>query len=298
MTNRIPDEVYAPAILRPEDAYKTAFSILDKRIDYLGFNNDPYNEIRISRNEIRQFTTATTFHWRGNRDTSWPEISSVEPLKELLIDKKFHVVFTNVHWEWEEIRQNPNKIRREDITIEHKISTGILKIDTSILREKAFDFKHSRADNSLYIEDNVELENEEFIEPVDPDWRADNSLYIEDNVELENEEFIELVDPDSNDKLKTRKMYTPDAMELSLERYYDRDGVKVSDFSIHSSENAIYITYRCDPNFMSHVFRISHIIDPDHFNNYFINYFFNGFLADAYSLYYLLSLIYPTLYLD
>ncbi|WP_230580418.1 DUF3137 domain-containing protein, partial [Mesomycoplasma ovipneumoniae] len=262
---------YAPAILRPEDAYKTAFSILDKRIDYLGFNNDPYNEIRISRNEIRQFTTATTFHWRGNRDTSWPEISSVEPLKELLIDKKFRVAFTNVHWEWEEIRQNPNKIRREDITIEHKISTGILKIDTSILREKAFDFKPSRADNSLYIEDNVELENEEFIEPVDPD---------------------------SNDKLKTRKMYTPDAMELSLERYYDRDGVKVSNFSIHSSENAIYITYRCDPNFMSHVFRISHIIDPDHFNNYFINYFFNGFLADAYSLYYLLYLIYPTLYLD
>ncbi|WP_069098574.1 DUF3137 domain-containing protein [Mesomycoplasma ovipneumoniae] len=270
MTDRIPEDVYAPAILRPEDAYKTAFSILDKRIDYLDFNDQPYNKIRISWDEIRQFTLGRTFDWRGNRDSSWPEISSVEPLKELLIDKKFRVAFTNVHWEWEEIRQHPTKIRSEDVTIKHHISTGILKIDTSILGEKAFDFKLLRA----------------------------GSRFSKDKVRLENEEFNEVFDPESSDKLKIRKMYTPYAMELSLKRYFDRDGIKVSNVSIESSGNAIYITYKCNPDFMSHVFRISSIKSPDHFNNYFIRYFFDDFLADAYSLYYLLSLIYPTLYLD
>ncbi|WP_337903736.1 DUF3137 domain-containing protein [Mesomycoplasma ovipneumoniae] len=264
MTNRIPDEVYAPTVLRPEDAYKTAFSILDKRIDYLGSNHQPNSKIWISTSEIVNFTNG------GNIGSSRARISYVSPLKELLIDEKFRVAFTIVCWEWEEIRQHPTKIRSEDVTVIQRSYTGILKIDTSILGEKAFDFKLLRA----------------------------GSRFSQDKVRLENDEFNEVFDPESKDKLKIKKMYTPHAMELSLKRYFDRDGVKVSDVSIESSGNAIYFTYNCHPNFMSHVFRISSIKSPDHFNNYFIRYFFDDFLADAYNLYYLLSLIYPTLYLD
>ncbi|WP_069096858.1 DUF3137 domain-containing protein [Mesomycoplasma ovipneumoniae] len=266
MTDRIPEDVYAPAILSPEDAYKTAFSILDKRIDYLGLNDQPNSKIRISTDEIIKFTTG------GIIGPSWARIRRVEPLKELLIDKKFRVAFTNVCWQWEEIREHPTKIRRENVTVIRNSFTGILKIDTSILGEKAFDFKLLRASSWIFGR--------------------------EDKVKLENKEFNEVFNPESKDKLKIRKMYTPLAMELSLKRYFDRDGVKVSNISIESSGNAIYFTYRCNPNFMSHVFWISSIKSPDHFNNYFISYFFDDFLADAYSLYYLLSLIYPTLYLD
>ncbi|MDW2925749.1 hypothetical protein [Mesomycoplasma ovipneumoniae] len=89
-------------------------------------------------------------------------------------------------------------------------------------------------------------------------------------------------------------MYTPLAMELSLKRYFDRNGVKVSDISIQSFQNAVYFTYKCDWNFMYLDFPTSIIKTPDDF----INRIFNDFLLDTYSLYYLLCLIYVTLYLD
>nr|WP_318087700.1 hypothetical protein [Mesomycoplasma ovipneumoniae] len=89
-------------------------------------------------------------------------------------------------------------------------------------------------------------------------------------------------------------MYTPLAMELSLKRYSDRNGVKVLDVAIESLGNAIYFTYKCDWNFMYLDFPTSIIKTPDDF----INHIFNDFLLDTYSLYYLLCLIYVTLYLD
>ncbi|MHA0271252.1 DUF3137 domain-containing protein, partial [Mesomycoplasma ovipneumoniae] len=60
-----------------------------------------------------------------------------------------------------------------------------------------------------------------------------------------------------------------------------------------SSGNAIYFTYKCDWNFMYVDFPTS-IKTPDDF----INHIFNDFLLDTYSLYYLLCLIYVTLYLE
>ncbi|MHA0321054.1 DUF3137 domain-containing protein, partial [Mesomycoplasma ovipneumoniae] len=92
---------------------------------------------------------------------------------------------------------------------------------------------------------------------------------------------------------KIRKMYTPLAMELSLKRYSDRDGVKVTDVTIESSGDAIYFTYKCDWNFM-YVDFPTYIKTADDF----INHIFKDFLLDTYSLYYLLCLIYVTLYLD
>ncbi|WP_069096857.1 DUF3137 domain-containing protein [Mesomycoplasma ovipneumoniae] len=239
---------------KPEVAYKAAFSILDKGMDYLGFNDQPNNKFLISENEIINFTPD------GIIGSSKAWISGVRPLKELLIDEKFHVSFTNVHWQWEERR----KKKEENVTKES--FTGILKIDTSILGQKAFDFK--------------------LLKP--RGWFSQK-----DKIKLENEEFNQIFNPESNDRLKIRKIYTPLAMELSLKRYFDRDGVKVLDVTIESSGSAIYFTYKCDWNFM-YVDFPTYIKTPDDF----INHIFNDFLLDTYSLYYLLSLIYATLYLD
>ncbi|MDW2926679.1 DUF3137 domain-containing protein [Mesomycoplasma ovipneumoniae] len=255
ITNEISKDVIVN--FKPEDAYKTAFSILDKGMDYLGFYDQLNNNFLISGNEVRNFTPAGTI---GSAD-AW--ISEVRPVKQLLIDKKFHVAFTNVHWEWEEkIEDEDGKVK----TVIRHSYTGFLKIDTSILGEKVFDFKLLKAGG----------------------WP-----FQRDKVKLENQLFNKVFRPVSNDKLKIRKMYTPLAMELSLKRYFDRNGVKVSDISIQSFQNAIYFTYSCNWNFMYFNFPRS-IKSPDHF----INRIFNDFLTDTYSLYYLLSLIYATLYLD
>ncbi|WP_337896404.1 DUF3137 domain-containing protein [Mesomycoplasma ovipneumoniae] len=250
----ITDEISKDVVdsFKPEVAYKAAFSILDKGMDYLGFNDQISNNILISRNEISDLTPAEII----GSSKAW--ISEVRPLKELLIDEKFHVSFTNVHWQWEE-RKNKETVTRESFT-------GILKIDTSMLGEKAFDFK--------------------LLKP--RGWFSQK-----DKIKLENEEFNQIFNPESNDRLKIRKMYTPLAMELSLKRYFDRDGVKVLDVTIESSGNAIYFTYKCDWNFM-YVDFPTYIKTLDDF----INHIFNDFLLDTYSLYYLLCLIYATLYLE
>ncbi|WP_069096854.1 DUF3137 domain-containing protein [Mesomycoplasma ovipneumoniae] len=237
---------------KPEVAYKAAFSILDKGMDYLGFNDQSSSNIQITKNEISSLTPVEII----GSSKAW--ISEVRPLKELLIDEKFHVSFTNVRWQWKEWRNKETVIRES--------FTGILKIDTSILGEKAFDFK--------------------LLKP--RGWFSQK-----DKIKLENEEFNEVFNPESNDRFKIRKMYTPLAMELSLKRYFDRDGVKVLDVTIESSKNAIYFTYKCSWNFMYVDFPTS-IKTPDDF----INHIFNDFLIDTYSLYYLLCLIYVTLYLD
>ncbi|MDW2927386.1 hypothetical protein [Mesomycoplasma ovipneumoniae] len=255
ITNEISKDVIVN--FRPEDAYKTAFSILDKGMDYLGFYDQLNNNFLISGNEVRNFTPAGTI---GSAD-AW--ISEIRPVKQLLIDKKFHVAFTNIHWEWEEeIEDEDGKVK----TVIRHSYTGFLKIDTSILGEKAFNFKLLKAGG----------------------WP-----FQRDKVKLENQLFNKVFRPVSNDQLKIRKMYTPIAMELSLKRYFDRNGVKVSDISIQSFQNAVYFTYSCNWNFMYFNFPRS-IKSPDHF----INRIFNDFLIDTYSLYYLLSLIYATLYLD
>ncbi|WP_069096856.1 DUF3137 domain-containing protein [Mesomycoplasma ovipneumoniae] len=255
ITNEISKDVLVN--FKPEVAYKTAFSILDKGMDYLGFNDQANNKFLISENEIRNFTPAGTI---GSSD-AW--ISGVRPLKKLLIDKKFHVGFTNVHWEWEEeVEDQDGNVK----TVIRDSYTGFLKIDTSILGQKAFNFKLLKAGGWPFQRDKVRLENELF-----------------------NKTFR----PVSNDKLKIRKMYTPLAMELSLKRYFDRNGVKVSNISIQSFQNAIYFTYSCNWNFMYLDFPRS-IKNPDDF----ISRIFNDFLTDTYSLYYLLSLIYATLYLE
>ncbi|WP_337898289.1 DUF3137 domain-containing protein [Mesomycoplasma ovipneumoniae] len=255
ITNEISRDVLVN--FRLEDAYKTAFSILDKGMDYLGFNDQPSNKFLISENEIINFTPAGT---KGSSD-AW--ISGVRPLKKLLIDKKFHVSFTNVHWEWEEeIEDQEGKVK----TVIRDSYTGFLKIDTSILGEKTFNFILLNAGG----------------------WPFQG-----DKVKLENKLFNKVFRPASNDQLKIRKMYTPLAMELSLKRYFDRNGVKLSDISIQSFQNSIYFTYSCNWNFMYLDFPTS-IKNPDHF----ISRIFNDFLTDTYSLYYLLSLIYATLYLE
>ncbi|WNM16244.1 DUF3137 domain-containing protein [Mesomycoplasma ovipneumoniae] len=251
---KITDEVSKDVLksFKPEVAYRAAFSILDKGMDYLGFNDQPSSNILISKNEISRFTPVEII----GSSKAW--ISELRPLKELLIDEKFHVSFTNVRWQWKEWRNKETVIRES--------FTGILKIDTSILGEKAFDFK--------------------LLKP--RGWFSQK-----DKIKLENEEFNEVFNPESSDRFKIRKMYTPLAMELSLKRYFDREGVKVTDVTIESSGNAIYFTYKCDWNFM-YVDFPTYIKTPDDF----INHIFKDFLLDTYSLYYLLCLIYVTLYLD
>ncbi|WP_010320802.1 hypothetical protein [Mesomycoplasma ovipneumoniae] len=251
---KITDEVSKDVLesFKPEVAYKAAYSILDKGMDYLGFNDQPSKNIQISKNEISSLTPVEII----GSSKAW--ISEVRPLKELLIDEKFHVSFTNVRWQWKEWRNKETVIRES--------FTGILKIDTSILGEKAFDFKLLKPSG----------------------WFSQK-----DKIKLENEEFNEVFNPESNDRFKIRKMYTPLAMELSLKRYFDREGVKVMDVTIESSGDAIYFTYKCDWNFMYVDFPTS-IKTPDDF----INHIFKDFLLDTYSLYYLLCLIYVTLYLD
>ncbi|MDW2908069.1 DUF3137 domain-containing protein [Mesomycoplasma ovipneumoniae] len=251
ITNEVSKDVIDS--FKPEVAYKAAFSILDKGMEYLGFNDQPSNNIQISKNEISNLTPVQII----GSSKAW--ISEVRPLKELLIDEKFRVSFTNVRWQWEE--------RRKKETVTKKSFTGILKIDTSILGEKAFDFKLLKPNG----------------------W-----LSQKEKIQLENEEFNKVFNPQSSDRLKIRKMYTPLAMELSLKRYSDRNGVKVLDVAIESLGNAIYFTYKCDWNFMYLDFPTSIIKTPDDF----INHIFNDFLLDTYSLYYLLCLIYVTLYLD
>ncbi|WP_069098576.1 DUF3137 domain-containing protein [Mesomycoplasma ovipneumoniae] len=250
ITNEVSKDVLED--FKPEVAYKAAFSILDKGMDYLGFNGQPSKSIQISKNEISSLTPVEII------GSSKAKISEVRPLKELLIDEKFHVSFTNVRWQWKEWRNKETVIRES--------FTGILKIDTSILGEKAFDFK--------------------LLKP--RGWFSQK-----DKIKLENEEFNKVFNPESNDRFKIRKMYTPLAMELSLKRYFDREGVKVMDVTIESSGDAIYFTYKCDWNFMYVDFPTS-IKTPDDF----INHIFKDFLLDTYSLYYLLCLIYVTLYLD
>nr|WP_318049028.1 hypothetical protein [Mesomycoplasma ovipneumoniae] len=196
---KITDEVSKDVLdsFQPEVAYKAAYSILDKGMDYLGFNHQPSRNIQISKNEISNLTPVEII----GSSKAW--ISEVRPLKELLIDEKFHVSFTNVRWQWKEWRNKETVIRES--------FTGILKIDTSILGEKAFDFK--------------------LLKP--RGWFSQN-----DKIKLENEEFNKVFNPESSDRFKIRKMYTPLAMELSLKRYFDRDGVKVRDVTIESSGNA------------------------------------------------------------
>ncbi|MDW2922039.1 DUF3137 domain-containing protein [Mesomycoplasma ovipneumoniae] len=250
ITNEVSKDVLED--FKPEVAYKAAFSILDKGMDYLGFNGQSSSNILISKNEISNRTPDEII------GSSKAKISEVRPLKELLIDEKFHVSFTNVRWQWKEWRKNE--------TVTRESFTGILKIDTSILGEKAFDFKLLKPSG----------------------WFSQK-----DKIKLENEEFNKVFNPESNDRFKIRKMYTPLAMELSLKRYFDREGVKVMDVTIESSGDAIYFTYKCDWNFMYVDFPTS-IKTPDDF----INHIFKDFLLDTYSLYYLLCLIYVTLYLD
>ncbi|MEG3826086.1 hypothetical protein MOV3098_02510 [Mesomycoplasma ovipneumoniae] len=73
ITNEISKDVIVN--FRPEDAYKTAFSILDKGMDYLGFYDQLNNNFLISGNEVRNFTPAGTI---GSAD-AW--ISEVRPVK-------------------------------------------------------------------------------------------------------------------------------------------------------------------------------------------------------------------------
>ncbi|WP_434337433.1 hypothetical protein V2P72_01880 [Mesomycoplasma hyopneumoniae] len=51
---KITDEISKDVLVnfRPEVAYKAAFSILDKGMDYLGFNDQPSNKIQISKTKL------------------------------------------------------------------------------------------------------------------------------------------------------------------------------------------------------------------------------------------------------
>ncbi|MBG0730978.1 DUF3137 domain-containing protein [Mycoplasma sp. 'Moose RK'] len=237
---------------KPEIAYKQAIYLLDRGMEYLGTSSKIAKKTNISRDEIKYFTPTEIV---GSLKA---KITTTRPVQQLLIDEKFVVGFTNVRWEWKEIVNNT--------TVINERITGILKIDTSILAEKVFDFRLLKPSG----------------------WFSSS-----DKVRLENEDFNNVFSPESKDKLKIRKMYTPLAMELSLKRYFDQQGVKVWNVAIESVGNSVYFTYNCQWNFMYLDFPES-VVNPDGF----INQIFEDFLTDTYSLYYLLSLIYITLYLD
>lgn len=237
------------------ETYKEAIQVLDRGMEYLGSVSDNVSNLKISISEIKNFTPDEII------GASTAQIYAIRPTHQLLIDKKYKVCFTNVHWRW--------KVKTKDEWITQESFTGILKIDTRILAEKAFDFRLLSSPN--------------FFE----------KFFKKDVIKLENNEFNKVFRPQTGDELKIRKMYTPLAMELSLKRYFDTKGVSVSNVKIESNSKFLYFTYNVDWNFMYLDFPKT-VKNPESF----LKEIFDDFITDTYSLYYILSLIYITLYLD
>ncbi|UWD33883.1 hypothetical protein [Mesomycoplasma molare] len=177
----------------------------------------------------------------------------------LLIRDKFPVSFVNVIYLLREYNRKGEYVDR----FFHK---GILKISTKKLEEKSFVF-------SLL--------------------KGGNIFSKKSKVKLENENFNKIFKPITNDELKIRQMYTPLSMELSLKRIKDMRGVKATNLWITSDSNNIYYEYSIDFNFMILDYKKSKLDSEK-----IISELYQDFLIDIYTLYYLISIMYITNYLD
>ncbi|WP_416373704.1 DUF3137 domain-containing protein [Mycoplasmopsis felis] len=113
------------------------------------------------------------------------------------------------------------------------------------------------------------------------------------SIETENDNFNKTFNLVSPDPIKARMMYTPLSMELSLKRYYDKEGTKLSGLKIHSNAALIRFTFNIDSNFMELSFP-AFLSSEEKLSKHI----YKDVLLDTYTLYYILSLIYIPTYLD
>ncbi|WGI36794.1 hypothetical protein [Mesomycoplasma lagogenitalium] len=244
--------------LNPELMYKEAFETLEKGFTYLGYSDDTnienpsqlqaFNKCQITEKDIQ------TFRYNVPYDA---HIKARSASKNLLIDNKYPVSLLNILWE------RVVKVNNKE-NVEY-YNTGILKINTEHLKDRAFDFELLKKKGLFGLTNK--------------------------GIKLENNEFNKIFNPISKNELKIRQMYTPLAMETSVNRYKDKAGSKIFNFTITSIGKNVYFEYNVDFGFMELNFPNS--IKKDKL----IKYLYNDFLKDTYSLYYLLSFIYIPLYL-
>ncbi|MGZ9413688.1 hypothetical protein [Mycoplasma sp. 480] len=235
--------------------YKESIKVLDETYDYkINKEIDESNNFSLDKRHIEEVQSDLA------RSYDKVVLESKTSIKRVLINQKYPVVFLNLKWKC--IDYAKKKGDNDRVTY---VDNGIMQIDTTVLGDKGFAFELFRS--SFFSKKNIE--------------------------KLENKDFVKTFSPRSNNELKIRQMYTPLAMELSLKRYHDKNGVQITGLHLLSSGSRIYYTYNCSFGFMELDFPKS----SDKVK--ILNKVYNDILVDVYSLYYLISLINnTTLYLQ
>ncbi|WP_326495049.1 hypothetical protein [Mycoplasmopsis felis] len=237
--------------------YQHAFTELDKGIKYVGYVQQDKLEKTINSYKNCEILSAKELDaFKSSKIPYDAYFNRILDEHYLLINDypaKLYVV------EYEKETQNS----KGEITRSYHYS-GFIKLDTTYLKEKAFEF--TLLDGKFSKKKSIETENDNF-----------------------NKTF-NLVSPDP---IKARMMYTPLSMELSLKRYYDKEGTKLSGLKIHSSAALIRFTFNIDSNFMELSFP-TFLSSEEKLSKHI----YKDVLLDTYTLYYILSLIYIPTYLD
>ncbi|EIE39348.1 DUF3137 domain-containing protein [Mycoplasmopsis canis] len=235
-----------------EQFYKKAFNVLDPNFNYLGFNHETKNS-HLGINKKELSVYRTSMPAEAF-------LIDVSKETEWFIDNKYPTFLVNSLWKHV-------KVDRKGDTHETFYNSSLLKINTHALGDKGFAFT---------------LFNGTF----------DNWFSSLKKIQFENKEFNKIFKMHSDNEIKSRMMYTPLSMELSLKRLRDNINSKVKNFKVYSTGEEIYFSFSTDMGFM--FMDIPRSLNKEKV----IRKMYNDFMLDTYTLYYLLSIIYTPLYLD
>ncbi|QIW62396.1 DUF3137 domain-containing protein [Mycoplasmopsis gallinacea] len=185
------------------------------------------------------------------------KIIDITPPRKLLLHNKYMVVTQNVLYRWVE---GSGKNQRE-----RNRWNSYIKVDTSILKDRQFNFTLFRGNNPLG-----------------------------NKVKLENDRFNKIFKLTTNNELKIRQMYTPLAMETSVAWYdKERKNVKFPEPSISSIASREYVMFSNigEKGFMNLDFAFS--VKSEKVFKAIVK----DIYSDSFSFYYLIAFLHFSLYL-
>ncbi|MGZ9762998.1 hypothetical protein ACXYRP_01765 [Mycoplasma sp. 5912] len=243
--------------LNQEALYVESFNILDDEMDYIPTEEstdfkEAFRHCQVSKKDLHRFTVGIP---------GGAYISEVKEPKHCLLMKHYPLSLINVHWVYE------RRDSKGNLTEEKHYYTGMLKIDTRYLEDKAMVF-------TLMV------------------GKLASGSDLQ-KIQMENKEFNKYVTPMINDRFKATMMFTPLSQELMLKRLKDTQGSKIKRFNVFSTGDFIYLNYNVDFGFM-------YLNVPLRLKNkeIVINKIYNDLLIDTYTLYYMLSFINIPIYLQ
>ncbi|AKA49780.1 hypothetical protein VO56_00605 [Mycoplasmopsis gallinacea] len=185
------------------------------------------------------------------------KIIDITPPRKLLLHNKYMVVTQNVLYRWIE---GSGKNQRE-----RNRWNSYIKVDTSILQDRQFNFTLFRGNNPLGAK-----------------------------VKLENDRFNKIFKLTTNNELKIRQMYTPLAMETSVSWYdKERKNVKFPEPAVSSIASREYVMFSNigEKGFMNLDFAFS--VKSEKVFKAIVK----DIYSDSFSFYYLIAFLHFSLYL-